>query len=127
MWEVLNGLSWTNGTGADGFYGDWDGDGDDTVGVFRPSTNTWFLRDTFTQASAILIIAVLVSGLSNSARAASAAAPVPLASRGRPAWPPPEEMQLALPGELPQGQAVQLPGASSAARSMRSALMPYAR
>jgi len=35
--------------------GDWDGDGDDTVGVFRPSTTTWYLRDTFTQTSANIV------------------------------------------------------------------------
>ncbi|MEO3747882.1 VCBS repeat-containing protein, partial [Plantactinospora sp. B5E13] len=26
--------------------GDWNGDGTDTVGVFRPSNSTWYLRDT---------------------------------------------------------------------------------
>jgi hypothetical protein len=35
--------------------GDWDGDGDDTLGVFRPSTKTWYLRDTFTQSSANIV------------------------------------------------------------------------
>jgi hypothetical protein len=35
--------------------GDWDGDGTDTLGVFRPSTGTWYLRDTFTQTSANIV------------------------------------------------------------------------
>ncbi len=32
--------------------GDWDGDGDDTIGVFRRSTNTWLLRNSNTAGSA---------------------------------------------------------------------------
>jgi hypothetical protein len=30
--------------------GDWDGNGTTTIGVFRPSTNTWFLHNSFTFA-----------------------------------------------------------------------------
>ncbi|MCB1247449.1 MAG: hypothetical protein KDB69_09290, partial [Acidimicrobiia bacterium] len=50
MWRILN--SWT-GTAGDVFWfgavgdiplmGDWNCDGDETVGVFRPSTGQWFL------------------------------------------------------------------------------------
>ena len=32
--------------------GDWDGDGDDTIGVYRRSTNTWLLRNSNTAGSA---------------------------------------------------------------------------
>lgn len=31
--------------------GDWDGNGTTTIGVFRPSTNTWILHNSFTFAS----------------------------------------------------------------------------
>ncbi len=36
---------WGNG-GDVPVSGDWDGDGVDTIGVWRPSTNTWYLRDS---------------------------------------------------------------------------------
>ena len=36
--------------------GDWDDDGKDTVGVYRPGDATFYLRDTFTQSAANIII-----------------------------------------------------------------------
>ena len=36
--------------------GDWDFDGIDTVGVYRPSDRTFYLRDTLTQAAANVVI-----------------------------------------------------------------------
>ena len=36
--------------------GDWNGDGVDSVGVFRPGTTTFYLRDTFTQDAANIVI-----------------------------------------------------------------------
>ncbi len=34
------------------FSGDWDGDGDDTPGLFRPSNTTFYLRNSNTQGIA---------------------------------------------------------------------------
>ncbi|MGI9667637.1 MAG: SpoIID/LytB domain-containing protein, partial [Acidimicrobiia bacterium] len=38
------------------FVGDWDGDGDETVGIYRPSDATFYLRNTNTQGIADIVV-----------------------------------------------------------------------
>jgi hypothetical protein len=44
--------------------GDWDGDGVDTVGVYRPSDATFYLRDTYSQSGANIVIEMGASYMS---------------------------------------------------------------
>jgi hypothetical protein len=56
MWFLRNAtssgvadLTFSYGAGISGgaaVVGDWDGDGDDTIGIYRPSDGMWFLRNT---------------------------------------------------------------------------------
>ena len=36
--------------------GDWNGDGVDTIGVYRTGSSTFYLRDTYEQTSANIVI-----------------------------------------------------------------------
>jgi SpoIID/LytB domain protein len=49
-------------TGDVAVTGDWDGDGDDTLGVFRPSNRTFYLRNSNTPGPAQLAVAFGTSG-----------------------------------------------------------------
>jgi SpoIID/LytB domain protein len=44
--------------------GDWNGDGIDTIGLFRPADAAFYLRDTFQQAAANLVIGMGESNMS---------------------------------------------------------------
>lgn len=55
-------VNWSYGVGGDiAVAGDWDGDGCDSIGVFRPSNNTWYLNNGLEDGNSEYILSYGIS------------------------------------------------------------------